>query len=90
MSAATSLPDSEPPQSTINNPNSSLFLIHFTELLDFSSLISHSLLHPLSALNTNLPHLNPLNMFGGKSFNPATDIPNLNGKVILVTGGMLL
>jgi hypothetical protein len=26
-------------------------------------------------------------MFGGKSFNPETDIPDLSGKVILVTGG---
>ncbi|KAI9852815.1 MAG: hypothetical protein M1838_005036 [Thelocarpon superellum] len=26
-------------------------------------------------------------MFGGKSFNPDTDIPDLSGKVILVTGG---
>ena len=26
-------------------------------------------------------------MFGGKSFNPATDIPSLDGKVIFVTGG---
>lgn len=24
----------------------------------------------------------------GKSFNPATDIPSLNGKVVVVTGGM--
>lgn len=25
--------------------------------------------------------------FGGKSFAPETDIPNLAGKVILITGG---
>jgi hypothetical protein len=26
-------------------------------------------------------------LFGGKSFEPETDIPDLSGKVILVTGG---
>jgi hypothetical protein len=57
------------------------------ELTDFYHLILDSLLHPISALNTNLPHLNPCNMFWGKSFIPATDIPDLRGKVILVTGG---
>jgi hypothetical protein len=29
-------------------------------------------------------------MFSGKSFNPAKDIPDLSGKVVLVTGGMFL
>ena len=28
-------------------------------------------------------------MFGGKKFNPDTDIPDLTGKTILVTGGKL-
>lgn len=28
--------------------------------------------------------------FGGLSFNPATDIPDLSGKVIFITGGMYL
>jgi hypothetical protein len=26
-------------------------------------------------------------LFGGKSFEPDTDIPDLSGKVIIVTGG---
>ncbi|KAJ5112131.1 hypothetical protein N7532_000176 [Penicillium argentinense] len=30
---------------------------------------------------------NPFNYFGGVSFNPERDIPNLSGKVVLVTGG---
>lgn len=60
---------------------------NWVELTDFYHPILDSLLHPISALNTNLPHLDPYNMFGGKSFNPATDIPDLRGKVILVTGG---
>jgi hypothetical protein len=32
--------------------------------------------------------MNPFNYVGGVSFNPETDIPDLSGKVILVTGGM--
>lgn len=32
---------------------------------------------------------NPLNYVGGVSFNPDRDIPDLSGKVLLVTGGML-
>ena len=27
-------------------------------------------------------------MFSGKKFNPDTDIPDLTGKIILVTGGI--
>ena len=33
--------------------------------------------------------MNPLNYVGGVSFTPETDIPDLSGKVILVTGGTL-
>lgn len=32
-------------------------------------------------------NMNPLNYFGGVSFVPDKDIPDLSGKVILVTGG---
>jgi len=73
-------------QSRTNSRNPSV-VSDLAELTDFYHLILDSLLHPISALNTNLPHLNPCNMFWGKSFNPATDIPDLRGKVILVTGG---
>lgn len=31
---------------------------------------------------------NPLNYVGGVNFNPDRDIPDLSGKVALVTGGM--
>lgn len=31
---------------------------------------------------------NPLNYVGGVSFSPARDIPDLSGKVVMVTGGM--
>lgn len=32
---------------------------------------------------------NPLNYVGGANINPDQDIPDLSGKVALVTGGML-
>lgn len=32
-------------------------------------------------------NINPLNYFGGVSFVPDRDIPDLSGKVVLVTGG---
>jgi hypothetical protein len=58
------------------------------ELADFRKVITDSIFHPIEAFNTYLPHLNPFKMFGAKSFNPETDIPDLSGKIILVTGGM--
>lgn len=33
---------------------------------------------------------NPFNYVGGVSFSPEKDIPDLTGKVALVTGGMLI
>lgn len=59
----------------------------FLELADFSKVIRHSILHPIEALDTYLPHLNPIKMLGGKTFNPEIDIPDLSGKIVLVTGG---
>jgi hypothetical protein len=32
-------------------------------------------------------NLNPTNYLGGVSFRPERDIPDLSGKVVLVTGG---
>lgn len=34
-------------------------------------------------------NMNPFNYIGGVNFNPDKDIPDLNGKVFLVTGGRL-
>ncbi|KAL9041290.1 MAG: hypothetical protein Q9180_001374 [Flavoplaca navasiana] len=58
-----------------------------SETSDLRLLILHGLLHPLDTLWSNLSHLLPLNMFGGKKFRPDQDIPDLSGKVIVVTGG---
>jgi hypothetical protein len=33
--------------------------------------------------------MNPFNYVGGVGFTPETDIPDLSGKVILVTGGTI-
>ena len=59
----------------------------FTELLDLRYLAFDAVLHPIEGLNAYAPYAN-LKMFGSKNFG-VTDIPNLDGKVILVTGGML-
>ena len=55
--------------------------------LDISSLLAFpaSALRELLEISTQPRYFST--MFGGKSFNPKTDIPNLAGKVILVTGG---
>lgn len=58
-----------------------------SETLDLRLLLLQSLLHPLNALQSNLSHLLPLSMFGGKKFRPDKDIPDLSGKVIVITGG---
>ena len=62
----------------------------FTELIDFRHLIFASLLHPIEAFNAYLPQFKMFGLFGGKTFAPKTDIPDLAGKVILVTGGRYL
>ncbi len=59
-----------------------------TETFDLRFLLLHSLSHPFNAIQSNLSHLLPLTMFGGaKQFSPDKDIPDLSGKVIIVTGG---
>ncbi|KAL8992374.1 MAG: hypothetical protein Q9169_007150 [Polycauliona sp. 2 TL-2023] len=76
--------------SSVYTPISSL-LQAVSETFDLRYLILQSLLNPLSALRSNLSHLLPRTMFGGmfggKKFNAEKDIPNLSGKVIIVTGG---
>ena len=41
-----------------------------------------------STSRKTLPAAIPDMIFGKKSFNPDTDVPDLKGKVFLVTGGM--
>ena len=58
----------------------------FTELFDFRFLIYQSILHPLEAVKTYLPHLSVC-WSASKIFTPDQDIPDLQDRVILVTGG---
>ncbi|KAJ5579571.1 uncharacterized protein N7459_005556 [Penicillium hispanicum] len=53
-----------------------------------SAFVPYSLRHPLEALSSFGPTLNEAT-FGllGSSFQPERDIPSLDGKIILVTGG---
>lgn len=57
------------------------------ELFDLRPFLLHALLHPIDAVKTNLPFLRLPQMFGGDTFHPDSDIPSLERKVILVTGG---
>lgn len=42
----------------------------------------------LSFFSCSMPHaISIMNLFGGISFNPDEDIPDLSGKVVFVTGG---
>lgn len=62
---------------------------HVLDLLRASTnlLLPHAL-HPLVAIETFLPGLAAMWPFSNSlTFKPATDIPNLAGKVVLVTGG---
>ena len=54
-----------------------------SELFDFRHLVLESLLHPVETFNTS----NPFSIFTMPQFS-VSDIPDLAGKVILVTGGM--
>ncbi|KAL9115651.1 MAG: hypothetical protein Q9227_000019 [Pyrenula ochraceoflavens] len=62
------------------------FLTDIYELLPYTNFVTTYCFHPLDAIPTALPQLNYANMFGGVSFDPS-QIPDLTGKVILVTGG---
>ena len=58
----------------------------FAELFDLRFLIYQSMLHPLEAIETYLPHLSVF-WSASKIFTPDQDIPHLQDRVILVTGG---
>lgn len=57
-------------------------------LFDLPKVVIPYILHPLSAAEVFLPHAPPVAWFTGSNlFNPGRDIPHLDGKVFLVTGG---
>ena len=58
-----------------------------TDVLEFRHVFFEFVLHPVDTYQAYLPHLNVYELFGGKTFSPERDIPDLSGKVILVTGG---
>ena len=58
-----------------------------TDLQDFRHAFFELFLHPFDTYQAYLPHLNVYELFGGNTFSPERDIPDLAGKVILVTGG---
>lgn len=63
------------------------FLEAWAELTDFRPLLLQCLLHPIAAASANVPHLIPRSFLWRRRFVPDDDIVDLDGKVILVTGG---
>ncbi|MCJ1467214.1 hypothetical protein MMC07_005837 [Pseudocyphellaria aurata] len=60
------------------------------ELIDFAPLLFQCLVDPVGTIRANVPNLIPSFPWGlsaRKQFCPNEDIPDLGGKVILVTGG---
>ena len=56
------------------------------DLLDFKHAFYQLILNPVDTCKAYLPPFNPYGLFGGDTFSPK-NIPDLSGKVILVTGG---
>lgn len=57
------------------------------DLLDFRHAVYELILNPVETYKAYLPPFNSYGLFGGDTFSPEKDIPDLSGKVILVTGG---
>ena len=57
------------------------------DLLDFRHAFYEMILNPVETYKAYVPPFNPYGLFGGDTFSPEKDIPDLSGKVILVTGG---
>jgi hypothetical protein len=60
------------------------------DIADLRHLVYPLPLHPIEALRAYFPLGYLPVIFGGKSFNPETEISDLSGKVYLVTGGTSL
>lgn len=75
-------PSQESQQHVVHTPT----LLALLDLLDIRHLILEAFLHPIEAVKAYTPQLS-MGLFGSKAFDPATDIPDLTGKVVLVTGG---
>ena len=59
------------------------------DLLDFRHAFYELILNPVETYKAYLPPFNAYGLFGGDTFSPEKNIPDLSGKVILVTGGQL-
>lgn len=57
------------------------------DLLDFRHALYELILNPVETYKAYLPPLSAYGLFGGDAFSPEKDVPDLSGKVILVTGG---
>ncbi|KAK5097386.1 hypothetical protein LTR70_002567 [Exophiala xenobiotica] len=60
----------------------------FRDLFDLPKIVSPYIFRPLTAAEIFLPHARPVSWLSDSTaFQPERDIPSLQGKVILVTGG---
>lgn len=91
--------DSPPSTTNVKSPTSSnchngsalvtnrSFSYALMELIDFGPLLLQCLLHPVESIHANIPHVIPSIFSRRKRFSPGDDIPDLGGRIILVTGG---
>lgn len=62
--------------------------MEFRDVAATTGFVSYSLRHPLEGLSSFGPTLSEATLgLLGSSFKPERDIPSLQGKVVLVTGG---
>lgn len=60
----------------------------FRDLFDLPKIVSPYIFRPLTGVEIFLPHARPVSWFSGSTaFQPERDIPSLQGKIIMVTGG---
>ncbi|MCJ1250366.1 hypothetical protein MMC30_007592 [Trapelia coarctata] len=81
--------ETQRPQSSSSTSASPTTTNTLLDLLEFRRFLYPTLQHPIEAVQAFFPQDYLPTMFGGKSFTPETDIPDLSGRVYLVTGGWI-
>ena len=70
----------------IRSPATLNFSSNLQDLRDLTGLVTSNIFHPFTVIQIYFPNMWP---FSGATFKPETDIGDLSGKVILVTGGRI-
>jgi len=82
MSLETQRPQSSSSASHLPTATNTLL-----DILEFHRLLYATLQNPIGTVQAFFPQDYLPTMFWGKSFTPEIDIPDLSGRVYLVTGG---